>query len=83
MRWLQLFNLETVLCDNLGFTRSSNNDPGVLACRSPGTGLLVPLPMGQGDYLPEPLVRHILRDENMDFEALVSLVNDLGGVKDE
>ena len=71
MRWLKLSDILKVLSEKYDFQDTENNNPGVFALKSPTTGLSVPFPMGQGDSLPDNMVRHILGDEEIDFDEFL------------
>ena len=77
MRWLKLSDIAKVLCEKYGFEDTGSNNPGVLALKSPTTGLSVPFPMGQGDSLPDNMVRHILGDEEIEFDEFLEEVSKL------
>ena len=67
MRWLRLTDIVDVLLYHYHYGEVRVSHTAVLACMSPRTGMTVPFPMGQGDYLPENLVHHMLFDEGIDF----------------
>jgi hypothetical protein len=58
-----------------GFDPIATNDPGVIVYKGPrGSKPMsprVPIPMGQGDALPEPVLRKILSEVEFDVDEFI------------
>ena len=61
-QWLSLLSIQGEL-EQRGYVQVPDNDPGCCTYRSPVTRRPIVIPLGEGDKLPESLVRHIMKDE--------------------
>ena len=83
MRQLRLIDICVVLEEAYAFVNHTSNNPGVMTMVSPTTHLVVPFPMGQGDYLSETVLAHILGDEPIDLEDLIQRIAARGGLQND